>query len=188
MNFESEKEFEDQLYDCIRARKENPLNGRRVLSVIRQASLGKYGIADIITLELMGDKQVINVIELKNVPFSISNIFQTKRYMAAVQMGADYKLCGNGLLNFGLDNHLQMFPEIKVVGSIVCTHVGELDDGVLASLDDLNIAVYRAGMELLSVFFERESQFCYSSDAVKGIQSTISALAEEIEFDEVING
>ena len=186
MNFESEKEFEDQLYDCIRARKQNPLNGRRVLSVIRQAGLGEYGIADIITLELMGDKQVINVIELKNVPFSIANIFQTKRYMAAVQMGADYKLCGNGLLDFDLDNHLQMFPEVKVIGSIVCTQVGELADGVLAALEDLNIAVYRADMEMLSVFFEPESQFYYSPDAVKVIQSTISALAEEIEFDEEI--
>lgn len=181
MYFESEKEFEDQVFGCIKASSANPINERPLLSVIRQANLGEYGIADIITLELHGDKQVINIIELKNVSFTVANIFQTKRYMAAVQMAADYKLCGHGLLDFELDNELQMFPSVKVIGTIVCPQVPELNEGLLACLDTLGIKVYSVDMDLLSVFFQPESDFYYSQSALKGIQSTISALAEEIE-------
>lgn len=181
MNFDSEKEFEDQVFGRILSSKENPINERPVLSAIRQANLGEYGIADIITLELHGDNQVINVIELKNVPFSVANIFQTKRYMTAVQMASDYKLCGHGLLDFDLDGELQMFPDVKVIGTIVCPSVPELNEGILACLDAIDIKVYSVDMDLLSVFFQPESDFYYSTSALKVIQSTISALAEEIE-------
>ena len=181
--FKTEKEFEDQFYQCILAHKINPLNGRPVLGVCRQATLGSYGIADIITLEDHAGKEVINVIELKNVAYHSGMVFQVGRYMEAVKLGSDYSLILSPFTDFDVDQGIiTMFPSVRVIGSLVCTSSPDMGQGERSVYNALSITVYSAEMHLLQIHFDQIN--CESdrdTDQIRAIQSTISGLANPIE-------
>lgn len=181
--FRTEKEFEEQIYDYILAHKCNPLNGRPVVGVCRQPSLGNYGIADLITLEKHGDKDVINVIELKNVPFQAGMVFQIARYIAAVKMGSNYEKLNARLFGFDVPEEIvKMYENADVIGSLVCTECDELTQGVSVVFNMLSITVYSSCMEILSVIFDQRTQESdYDASQIPAIQSSISALANSLD-------
>lgn len=181
--FKTEKEFEDQIYSYILAHKVNPINGRPVMGVCRQPALGNYGVADLITLEKHGEKDVINVIELKNVPFQAGMIFQISRYLAAVRMASNYEKLNCKLLNFeAADEILKIYEKADVVGSLVCTECDEITQGVSLVCSMLSIGVFASSMDLLSIFFEQMNAVSdYDLSQVPAIQSSISILVEPIE-------
>lgn len=161
--FKSEKEFEDQFSEELIKRRINPLNGFEVLGVARQVKLGSYGVADLITLELHGIEQVINVIELKNVDYHPGMIFQIARYLQAVRVSADYTkffsddyvrqvICYEGAL-------VSAFAGIKVVGSLVCPAVNleRFNDGEAAAFNALSVNVYDFCFSGLEIMFSSMS-------------------------------
>lgn len=183
--FKTEKEFEEQIYDYILCNKCNPINGRPVVSVCRQPSLGIYGIADLITLEKHGDKDVINVIELKNVPFQAGMIFQVARYLAAVKMGSNYEKLNAQLFGFDVfENPIKMYENADVIGSLVCTDCDEITQGVSVVFNMLSVNAYSSRMERLSVEFELMTfNSDYEASQIPAIQSSISALANSLDED-----
>lgn len=181
--FRTEKEFEDQIYDYILTNRCNPINGRQVVGVCKQPSLGTYGIADLITLEKHGDKDVINVIELKNVPFQAGMVFQVGRYLAAVRMGCNYEKLNAKLFGFDEpENVLKIYENADVIGSLVCTDCDEVTQGVSLVFNMLSITVYSSSMECLSVTFDKmTSDSEYEASQIPAIQSSISALSNSLD-------
>lgn len=183
--FRTEKEFEDQVYDYIIAYRCNPINGRPVIGVCRQPSLGSYGIADMITLEKHGDRDVVNVIELKNVPFQSGMIFQVSRYLVAVRMACNYEKLNSKFLNLELNSDcLKMYEQSEVIGSLVCTDCADITQGISAAFNMLNITVYSSCLDLLSIAFEQMNlDSDYDPSQIPAIQSSISALSNPIELE-----
>lgn len=191
--FRTEKEFEDQVCDYISANNVNPLNCRKVLDFVRQPSLGDYGIADIITLEEHAGKLVLNVIEMKNTPFQESMVFQVGRYLEAVKLGADYRELMPNPLNldsFFIDEDPReksiILPNIAVIGSLVCVGCADLSKGILSVFNQMDITIYNAEIEMLSVSFNQmNSKSDYDTSQTGKIQAAIGILAFHFEGDEV---
>jgi hypothetical protein len=181
--FKTEKEFEHQIYNYILAHRFNPINGRPVVGICKQPSLGCYGIADLITLEKHGEKDVLNVIELKNVPFQAGMIFQVGRYLAAVKMASNYKKLNCNIFNFEDDREiLKMYENAEVIGSLVCTECDDITQGVSLVCSMLSVSVFSSSMELLSICFEQmTSASDYDLSQIQAIQSSISALSNPID-------
>lgn len=180
--FKTEKEFEDQIYSYILAHGVNPINGRTVVGVCKQPSLGSYGIADLITMEIHGDKSVINVIELKNVPFQAGMIFQIGRYLAAVKMASNYESLKIKPIDFeSFDQPLKMYEESEVIGSLVCTECHEITHGVSLVCSMMSVSVFSSSMEMLSICFEQlTTKKDYDTSQIMAIQSSISALSNPL--------
>lgn len=181
--FKTEKDFEEQIYDYILANKCNPINGREVIGICRQPSLGSYGIADLITFEKHGERDVINVIELKNVPFQAGMVFQVGRYLAAVKMGCNYEKLNSITLNLSARNEvLKMYENAEVIGSLVCTDCEEVTQGIEMVFNMLSVRVYSSSMDMLSICFDpMTSDLNYDINQIPSIQSSISALASPID-------
>lgn len=181
--FKTEKEFEEQIYNYILAHRFNPINGRPVSGICKQPSLGCYGIADLITLEKHGDKDVVNVIELKNVPFQAGMLFQVGRYLAAVRMASNYEKLNCNIFNFGDDREiLKMYENAEVIGSLVCTECDDITQGVSLVCSMLSVSVFASSMDLLSICFEQmTSASDYDLSQIEAIQSSISALSNPID-------
>lgn len=181
--FKTEKELEDQIYSYILTNKSNPINGREVLGVCKQPSLGGYGVADLITLEKHGAKEVINVIELKNVPFQASMIFQIGRYLAGVKLASNYEKLNSSSLNFDACGQItKMYENAEVIGSLVCSECGVITPGMAAVFSMLSVSVFSTSMSMLSVDFEQVTlDSDYDINEVPAIQSSISFLATNFE-------
>lgn len=180
--FKTEKEFENQVCDYIYAHKVNPINSREVIGIARQPNLGEYGIADIITLEKHGEKRVINVIEMKNTQFQAGMIFQIGRYLEAVKLGINYKLLPTDLIRiyfFGDEDIKVIFDDVKAIGSLVCPDFGELEitQGIKSVFNQLDITIYSADLELLSIMFSPLNDASnYQSDQIDKIQESLKPL------------
>lgn len=185
--FKSEKEFEDQFYEELMKRRINPLNGFEVLGVARQVKLGSYGVADLITLELHGIEQVINVIELKNVDYHPGMIFQISRYLQAVRVSADYT-------KFFSDDYIRLvafyegalvsaFAGVKVIGSLVCPSVNldRFKDGEASAFNALGVNVYDfcfAGLEIaFSSMSDGEPCHDFNFDEMSKIQESLAQIS-----------
>ena len=181
--FKTEKEFEDQIYNYILSNRYNPINQREVLGVCRQPSLGGYGVADLITLEKHGEREVINVIELKNVPFQAGMIFQVGRYLAAVRMACNYEKLNSNILNFEASGEVKkIFENADVIGSLVCTECRDITHGVSSVCSMLSISVFSSSMEMLSVSFEQMTSGAdYDINEIPLIQSSISCLSTHFD-------
>lgn len=183
--FNSEKHFEDAVYECIKNTRKNPLNGRLVRSVIRQPNFKDNGIADLLLLEV--DEQgndAIHIIELKNTGFSTGHIFQVGKYISAVRAAVDVKRYFEWT-----DPHIALWPESSVIASLVVVN----DDwnaitecGVQMILSLCGISVYNATFQNLSVHFElMTSDGAPCSSLIPSFQSTISELANEITASDI---
>lgn len=156
--FRTEKELESQICEYIAAHKVNPINFREVVSFSKQMNLGSYGIADIVTIEKHGEKDVINVIELKNTPFQAGMIFQVGRYIEAVKLGANHKTLGEDALYdpfLDLDPPKIIFPNHEIIGTLVCSECDELSKGIESVFGQLGVTVYSVEFELLSIVFNQ---------------------------------
>lgn len=189
--FNSEKHMEDSIAKYIADRQVNPINGREVISMIRQPRLGELGIADLITLEVdHKGNDYIHVIELKNVPFHSDHIFQISRYLMAVKAGANF----GQFFNYSLDGFkemvahdvtkavFQMFPNCTVEGSLVVDdNRDSLPHDLTGVLELCNTSIYRVELINLAIEFTpiAEKGMCYSE--AESIQSSLSGLAEPIK-------
>ena len=80
LSFNRERDFEDFLIDNEDFfRSEFCLNPKYTV-INRQMNLGVYGIADIVAITNIEGKVQVEIFELKNEPFSHSNISQLARY------------------------------------------------------------------------------------------------------------
>lgn len=190
--FKTEKEFEDQFCDYITANGVNPLNHRKVLDFVRQPTLGEYGIADIVTIEDDGGKTVINVIEMKNTPFQASMIFQIGRYLEAIKIGADYRVLMPDLLKLNWfepeeieSENAIMFPDVPVIGSLVCVGCSELTKGIASVFNQMNVTVYNAEIEMLEVVFSQmNSKSDYDTNQIGKIHTAIEILSHQLSGGE----
>lgn len=97
--FDSEKDFEDYVCEKLKDNAECPITGHVPDYVFRQKKIGKYGIADLVYVNISpgisrsdGLKTVeidISVIELKNTPLQVSDYIQLKRYMHGINTVLD---------------------------------------------------------------------------------------------------
>lgn len=184
--FRTEKEFEDQVCSYIIAKKLNPINSREVIGFVRQPNLGSYGIADIITLEKHGKKNVINIIEMKNTQFQAGMIFQIGRYIEAVKLGIDYKLLNADILNaFSIEEKDPLFIDVDVVGSLVCPESQEIDitSGISSVFNQMKVTLYSADIEMLNVYFSELTGMCgYDPDQIDKIQDSLKQLNYPIDL------
>jgi hypothetical protein len=161
--FKTEKDLEDILYQHMVDHEVNPMNGRRLLSVIRQPRFDEYGIPDLITYEAdKTGRRFINVIELKNTPFHTAHIHQVSGYMALVKASVKYAE------TFGVDSDssatknlksgiLDMYPGSVVQGSILVVGQDDLSSqnkSITGTLFLCGISVYSLAIKNLSLEFK----------------------------------
>lgn len=185
--FSSEAEFEDNLYDYMVKHQRNPMNGRRVLSIIRQPNLGANGIPDLITIELdSAGKRFINVIELKNTEFHCRHIFQVAKYMSLVNASTNWQATYGDTIDVNPDSSSpirEMFPGAIVQGSIVVTGQESVPDDsieVEGALFLCDITVYSLVIQELSLSFIHLMDGTPCPGAAEFYQSIIASLADPI--------
>lgn len=131
IKFESEKLLED--YICSKLDEGvNVIDKTEFNSYKRQFKCGNYGIADIVTFNLVEFRDVksleIYIYELKNETFSSKFFSQVSRYYTyfknvAEEMYSDY--------------------DITIYPSVVCYDSGLYDDDYILNIDDHAIPVYK---------------------------------------------
>lgn len=143
----SEKILEDMLFEALESKNFDFLKERgldlyspKINTVKRQVSMGKYGIADIVTSApyRSGEIFLVTAIELKVSAFCSDHLGQLKRYLSAL---AHFNSMVTG------DKRP---PLIEYHGILICSNdkIKNADDYFLLNLMDFNIKVYTYEFDL----------------------------------------
>lgn len=130
VKFESEKHLED--YICKNLNEDKNIIDRTDFDLYkRQYKCGNYGIADIVTFNLVKfkDEKILEIYiyELKNEPFNIKHLTQVSRYATYIQ---------------NMAKELYSDFSISVYPSVVCLKSPRYDDHYILNIDSFDIPVY----------------------------------------------
>lgn len=88
MKFDSEKELEDLVFDQYNESSEVIIDGSCPDFLFRQLSLGDYGICDLVSIDILSQKEKIievKIYELKNGPITSDALIQVCRYRSGIE-------------------------------------------------------------------------------------------------------
>lgn len=121
IKFESEKAFEDMLFQHIKEIYIDPIQQDPVFGGLRQPSLGELGIGDILLineyppmLTTMKGKRYLHLIELKTTPITSMHVAQVCRYQEFFNSIENLKDFGVNDVRYSLVNS-QSIPDKNVI-------------------------------------------------------------------------
>ena len=88
VEFPSEKVLEDYVCHKLAAERLCPVSGSHIDKFTRQYPLSKYGIADVVKIQVSDRSVLITVLELKNEPLKEAHLSQVSKYMTGIQQQA----------------------------------------------------------------------------------------------------
>ncbi|SDZ81681.1 hypothetical protein SAMN05192529_102105 [Arachidicoccus rhizosphaerae] len=142
-----EKQLEDLIFEDIEETlgstielKGLHLNLGYYISAFRQLRFGEYGISDIITIGFEEGSIIVNVIELKIVPFSFDHLSQLARYVKAVKE---------------MINNSPIRRTVKIYGTLIVEQFPVNDSLYLPYILSDNIAIYSTEYGLSGVKFSK---------------------------------